>query len=65
MSPEPKDKKLLFWSTPETANAGRFTVLGKVVQNLPGVVMRLLPTDRIVSIRIYEGNGSEPLAPAR
>jgi cyclophilin family peptidyl-prolyl cis-trans isomerase len=37
------------------------TAFGRVVQNLDGVVSLLLPGDRIVSVRIYEGDGSEEL----
>jgi cyclophilin family peptidyl-prolyl cis-trans isomerase/HEAT repeat protein len=42
---------------------GRYTVFGQVVQNLGGVVGQILPGDRIVSIRVYDGDGSEPLPP--
>jgi len=31
------------------------------VRNLDGVAARVLPGDRVVSIRIYEGDGTEPL----
>jgi len=41
----------------------RFTAFGRVVQNFGGVVSRLLPYDRIVSIKMYEGDGTEPLPP--
>jgi HEAT repeat protein/cyclophilin family peptidyl-prolyl cis-trans isomerase len=37
------------------------TAFGRVVQNFPGVVSLLLPDDRIVSVRVYEGDGSEEL----
>lgn len=42
---------------------GRYTPFGKVVQNLTGVVANVLPIDRVVSVRIYEGNGREALPP--
>lgn len=41
----------------------RFTAFGRVVQNFGGVVNRMLPYDRIVSIKMYEGNGTEQLPP--
>jgi len=37
------------------------TAFGTVVQNFSGVVSLLLPGDRIVSVRVYEGDGSEEL----
>jgi hypothetical protein len=43
---------------------GRSTSVAQVVQNLPGVVELLLPEDRIESIRIYDGDGTEPLPDA-
>lgn len=36
------------------------TAFGRVVQNFPGVVARVLPTDRVVSVVVYEGDGTEP-----
>jgi len=36
---------------------------GQVVQNLVGVVGQILPGDKIVSIRVYDGEGTEPLPP--
>jgi cyclophilin family peptidyl-prolyl cis-trans isomerase len=42
---------------------GRYTAFGEVVQNLTGVVGQIQPGDRIVGIRMYEGNGTEPLPP--
>jgi HEAT repeat protein/cyclophilin family peptidyl-prolyl cis-trans isomerase len=41
----------------------RFTRFASVVQNLAGVVGRLHGGDRIVSVEVYEGDGSEPLPP--
>lgn len=41
--------------------SARTTVIGRVVQNYTGVVTRILPGDEIVSIKIYEGDGTEPL----
>ena len=42
---------------------GRFTMFGRVAQNLSGVLMLVEPDDLIVSIRMYEGDGTEPLPP--
>lgn len=39
------------------------TAFGEVVQNFAGVASRVLPGDSIVGIQIYDGDGSEPLAP--
>jgi cyclophilin family peptidyl-prolyl cis-trans isomerase len=39
----------------------RHTAFGQVVQNFSGVVTRLVPGDRVVSVEIYAGDGSEPL----
>jgi len=50
--------------TPQPAWMTRYTAFGQVVQNFPGVVARLLPGDRVVSVAIYEGDGTEPLPPA-
>jgi len=43
--------------------SARFTAFGRIVQNFGGVVTRMLPHDRIVSVKIYEGDGTEPLPP--
>ena len=42
---------------------GRYAPFGHVVQNLQGVAAYVLPIDRVVSVRVYEGNGREPLPP--
>jgi cyclophilin family peptidyl-prolyl cis-trans isomerase/HEAT repeat protein len=42
----------------------RHTAFGQVVQNFSGVVTRLVPGDRVVSVEIYAGDGSEPLPAA-
>lgn len=42
---------------------GRYAPFGQVVQNLQGVAANVLPIDRVVSVRTYEGNGREPLPP--
>lgn len=42
---------------------GRRTPFGRVMRNFPGVVGQLLPQDRIVSIEVYTGDGTEPLPP--
>jgi cyclophilin family peptidyl-prolyl cis-trans isomerase len=41
----------------------RFTAFGRVMQNFGGVVGRMLPYDSIVSVEIFEGDGTEPLPP--
>jgi cyclophilin family peptidyl-prolyl cis-trans isomerase/HEAT repeat protein len=40
---------------------GRYTAFGTVRQNFAGVVLKILPGDRVATIRSYEGNGSEAL----
>ena len=40
---------------------GRFHPFGRVVQNLSGVAGNVLPIDQVVSVKVYEGTGSEPL----
>jgi cyclophilin family peptidyl-prolyl cis-trans isomerase/HEAT repeat protein len=42
---------------------GRYTSFGRVVQGLREVVAKMRPGDTIVSIRIYEGNGTETRLP--
>jgi len=44
---------------------GRYAPFGRVVQNLKGVASSVLPIDRVVSVRVYEGNGRETLPPLR
>ena len=39
---------------------GRYTSFGRVVQGLREIVAKMRPEDTIVSIRVYEGNGTEP-----
>ena len=39
----------------------RQTAFGQVVRNFSGVVTRLVPGDRVVSVEIYDGDGTEPL----
>lgn len=39
---------------------GRYTAFGRVVQGLPAVEF-IRPGDRVVSIRMYEGDGTEPI----
>jgi cyclophilin family peptidyl-prolyl cis-trans isomerase len=43
----------------------RYVPFGRVVQNLEGVAASALPIDRVISVRVYEGNGREPLPPLR
>ena len=45
----------------QPATSSRATAIGRVVQNYAGVVANILPGDEIVSIEIYEGDGTEPL----
>jgi cyclophilin family peptidyl-prolyl cis-trans isomerase/HEAT repeat protein len=40
---------------------GRYTSFGRVVQGLREIVGQMRPEDTIVLIRVYEGNGTEPL----
>jgi cyclophilin family peptidyl-prolyl cis-trans isomerase/HEAT repeat protein len=42
---------------------GRYTSFGRVVQGLREVVAKMRPEDTIVTIRVYEGNGTETLPP--
>jgi len=42
---------------------GRRTIFARAVQNLPGVAALVQPDDEIVSIEMYEGDGTEPLPP--
>ncbi len=42
---------------------GRYGPFGRVQQNLAGVVANVLPIDRVVAVRVYEGDGNEPLPP--
>lgn len=47
--------------TPQPDYSGRVTPFGRVIRNFPGVTALLLPGDRIVSVEVYEGDGSEPV----
>jgi hypothetical protein len=38
-------------------------MFASVAQNVAGVLMLVEPDDLIVSIRMYEGDGTEPLPP--
>jgi cyclophilin family peptidyl-prolyl cis-trans isomerase/HEAT repeat protein len=40
---------------------GRYTAFGRVVQGLRSVVEAIRPGDRVVSVRVYEGDATEPL----
>ncbi len=40
---------------------GRYTSFGRVVRGLRSIVSQMLPGDTVVSIRIYEGSGAEPM----
>ncbi len=40
---------------------GRYTSFGRVVQGLREIAAQMRPGDTVVSIRVYEGNGTEPL----
>lgn len=66
MSSSDKDSAGSQWFitlTDQPRLVGRHTAVGRVVQNLPGVVGLLLPGDRVVAIKIYEGDGTETLPP--
>jgi peptidyl-prolyl cis-trans isomerase B (cyclophilin B) len=41
---------------------GRYTSFGRVTQGFRQIVEQILPGDTVVSIRIHEGDGTEPLA---
>lgn len=41
---------------------GRYTAFGLVTQGLREIVSQIRPGDTVVSIRVYEGSGIEPLA---
>jgi len=47
--------------SPQPQMSGNFTAFGEVVQSFAGVVARLLPGDRVVSVEVYEGDGTEAL----
>jgi cyclophilin family peptidyl-prolyl cis-trans isomerase/HEAT repeat protein len=49
--------------SPQPHLDGRYTAFGEVVQNLVGVAAQILPGDRVTSIRVYEGDGTERLPP--
>ncbi len=51
--------------SPQPHLDGRYTAFGRVVQNFPGVVLQILPGDRVVSVRTFEGDGTEPLPPLK
>ena len=40
---------------------GRYTSFGRVAQGFREIVAQMRPEDTVVSIRVYEGNGTEPL----
>jgi cyclophilin family peptidyl-prolyl cis-trans isomerase len=40
---------------------GRYTAFGRVAQDPLKILEQIRPGDRVVSIRVYEGDGSEPL----
>ena len=40
---------------------GRYTSFGKVTQGLRDVVSQMLPGDEVMSIMVYDGDGTEPL----
>ena len=40
---------------------GRYTSFGKVTQGLREVASQALPGDEVVSIMVYDGDGTEPL----
>jgi HEAT repeat protein/cyclophilin family peptidyl-prolyl cis-trans isomerase len=65
LSPGPDMASGAFFVTllPRPELFGAYTAFGQVVQNLPGVVALTLPYDRVVSVRVYAGDGSEPLPP--
>jgi cyclophilin family peptidyl-prolyl cis-trans isomerase len=44
---------------------GRYWPFGRVTRSLGGVVGNILPIDRVISVRVYEGNGLEAQMPSR
>jgi HEAT repeat protein/cyclophilin family peptidyl-prolyl cis-trans isomerase len=43
---------------------GHSTIFARTVQNFPGVAALVQPDDEIVTIEMYEGDGTEPLPPS-
>jgi cyclophilin family peptidyl-prolyl cis-trans isomerase len=46
---------------PQPQLLARYTPFANAVQNLTGVAARVLPGDYVISIEIYDGDGTEPL----
>ena len=47
--------------SPQPHLDGRYTSFGRVARGFREIVSQMRPGDVVVSIRIYEGNGTEPL----
>jgi cyclophilin family peptidyl-prolyl cis-trans isomerase/HEAT repeat protein len=47
--------------SPQPHLDGRYTSFGRVTQGFRQIVTQIAPADTVVSIRIYDGNGTEPL----
>ncbi len=47
--------------SPQPHLDGRYTSFGRVVRGFREIVTQIRPGDTVVSVRVYEGNGTEPL----
>jgi cyclophilin family peptidyl-prolyl cis-trans isomerase/HEAT repeat protein len=47
--------------SPQPHLDGRYTSFGRVTQGFRQIVTQIAPADTVVSIRVYDGNGDEPL----
>lgn len=64
MASDGKDTAGSQWFVTESAQPhldGRYTAFGHVTQGFKQIVTQVQPGDTVVSIRVYEGNGSEPM----
>jgi cyclophilin family peptidyl-prolyl cis-trans isomerase/HEAT repeat protein len=64
MASDGKDTAGSQWFVTLTAQPhldGRYTSFGRVTQGLRQIVTQILPEDTVVSIRVYEGDGTEPI----
>ena len=58
---DPSGRRFVVALSEQPEAEGRRTVFGQIVRNFDGVTNLLLPGDRIDSIEIYEGDGTESL----
>jgi cyclophilin family peptidyl-prolyl cis-trans isomerase/HEAT repeat protein len=47
--------------SPQPHLDGRYTSFGRVTQGFQQIVTQIVPADTVVSIRVYDGNGTEPM----